>query len=625
MRLRVDQVSLVEGDRTVDFRPGLNVIDGPIATGKTTLLNLCRILLGSQIHDLIPELRALPAVNGRLTIGERQYAVSRPLVSTPTAVVEVAEIGGAGEGWRLPVRQSTPGLEETYRAWLLRMLGLPSLQVPRAPTQPESDPTPVTIADYLNYCFLTQDEIDNSVMGHRDFYRNIKRRYVFEIVYGMYDVQAAALQDRLREAAQSLRAITADEAALVQLLTDTPWENRSELKAQLTRLQEVQVENLASSDSLVDQATETLPRYGGLRQRVSGLDSRISDLQVELTREQAAISDLEQLADELRAQSARLTRAIVAETTLVDFEFTVCPRCGSPIRDRGDEEHCRLCLQVSDEPIHRETLINEQGLISDQIAETVQLINRSNETIRERERELERLRRERAEAATELDTASNTFVSDSASRIANLAGERSRLIEEEKRLRDYLQLFDRAEKRRKRAGALRSEISELEEQLAEARSLTSQVLGRFESLEARFDELLRRFNAPEFPTSEHGGRIDRQSLLPIVGGRRFDELSSQGLKVLVNVAYALAHQLTAIELELPLPNLLLIDGLTSNLGHEGEDRDRVLGMYSVLSEISHESGDKLQIVVADNDVPPEGQTYETLTLGPENLLVGTVD
>ncbi len=178
MRLRVDQVSLVEGDRTVDFRPGLNVIDGPIATGKTTLLNLCRILLGSRIHNLIPELHALPAVNGRLTIGKRQYAVSRPLVSTPTAVVEVAEIGGAGEGWRLPVRQSTPGLEETYRAWLLRMLGLPSLQVPRAPTQPESDPTPVTIADYLNYCFLTQDEIDNSVIGHRDFYRNIKRRYV---------------------------------------------------------------------------------------------------------------------------------------------------------------------------------------------------------------------------------------------------------------------------------------------------------------------------------------------------------------------------------------------------------------------------------------------------------------
>ncbi len=102
---------------------------------------------------------------------------------------------------------------------------------------------------------------------------------------------------------------------------------------------------------------------------------------------------------------------------------------------------------------------------------------------------------------------------------------------------------------------LRLEISELEEQFAEARSTHVTSARRFESLEARFDELLRRFNAPEFPTSERGRRIDRQSLLPIVGGRRFDELSSQGLKVLVNVAYALAHQLTAIEVELPLPNL----------------------------------------------------------------------
>jgi predicted nucleic acid-binding Zn-ribbon protein len=623
VRLRIDEITLVEGDRTVNFRPGLNVIDGPIATGKTTLLNLCRILLGSKVHDLIPELRALPAVNGRLTIGDRQYAVSRPLVSTQNAVVEVAEIGGAGEAWRLPVRQSTPGFEETYRDWLLRTLGLPRLNVPRAPSQPESDPTPVTIADYLNYCFLTQDEIDNSVMGHRDSYRNIKRRYVFEIVYGMYDIQTAALQDRLREATQSLRAITADEAALAQLLADTPWENKSELEAQLAQIQERQTANLASSESLVDEAAEASPLYSQFRQRISNLDTRISSLEVELNRERAAISDLEQLADELRAQSARLTRAIVAEATLVDFEFSICPRCGSPIQNRGDEEHCRLCLQIPDEPIHRDTLINEQSLISDQIVETDELIERSRETIRERERELQGLKRERADAAADLDAATESFVSDSASRISNLAGERSQLREEEKRLRDYLQLFDRAEQRRKRAGVLRSEIAELEEELAEARSLTSEVLGRFETLETRFEELLRRFNAPQFPTSERGGRIDRRTLLPVVGGRRFDELSSQGLKVLVNVAFALAHQLTAIELDLPLPNLLLIDGLTSNLGHEGEDRDRVLGMYSVLSEISHESGDTLQIVVADNDVPPEGQTYETLTLGPGNLLVRT--
>ena len=38
---------------------------------------------------------------------------------------------------------------------------------------------------------------------------------------------------------------------------------------------------------------------------------------------------------------------------------------------------------------------------------------------------------------------------------------------------------------------------------------------------------------------------------------------------MVNIAHALAHQLTCIHFDLKLPNILLIDGLSGNIGYEG--------------------------------------------------------
>lgn len=578
------------------------------------------MLLGARVRNLIHELRDLSAVNGQLVLGNRRFAISRPLVDTETAIVEIAEIGGKEEALRLPARRPSPGFPETYRDWLLRVLELPRLSVPRAPTQPDSEATPVTISDYMNYCFLTQDEIDGAVLGHHDPFRNIKRRYVFQIVYGMYDVEAAQIQERLREATQRLRAITADEAALQQLLEDTPWENRVELEIQLDQLTTAIESNLTSSSSIAHQAGDSSPLVAEKRDAVVELDRRIADIKTKTEKERIAIDNLKRLSDELYAQSARLTRAIVADTTLVDFEFIVCPRCNSTLPDREDGV-CRLCLQEPNESVQRDSLVAEQELISDQIAETEELIARSRDSINRMEGELRDLVKDRAAVSKELDAAASSFVSQSASQIANVAAERAMLTERQRRLQDYLQLFDKAEERKEEASQLRSEIDDLEAQLGEARSVSADVLQRVETLEHNFDELLNRFNVPEFAESQGGGRIDRQSFLPTVGGRRFDELSSQGLKVLVNVAHALAHQLTAIELGLSLPNLLIIDGLTSNLGHEGEDRDRVLGVYEVLEEISDEYGETLQLVVADNDVPQEGKSYETLTLGRDNLLI----
>jgi len=147
---------------------------------------------------------------------------------------------------------------------------------------------------------------------------------------------------------------------------------------------------------------------------------------------------------------------------------------------------------------------------------------------------------------------------------------------------------------------------------------------RIRHLEGRLQEILDRFNVPHFG-DDSPARIDRQTYLPVIQGRHFDDWSSQGLTVLVNVAHALAHQRTAIDLGLPLPHILLIDGLTSNVGRKGADLERIRGVYDYLIELSDELGERLQVIVSDNDIPTRAQPYRRLILSEEDRLIPTDD
>ena len=87
-------------------------------------------------------------------------------------------------------------------------------------------------------------------------------------------------------------------------------------------------------------------------------------------------------------------------------------------------------------------------------------------------------------------------------------------------------------------------------------------------LDNTYQIILQEIQVPSF-ADPGPSIIDRQTYLPRFEWRRFDELESQGLKVMVNIAHALAHQLTCIHFDLKLPNILLIDGLSGNIGYEG--------------------------------------------------------
>src|SRR5215467_3324063 len=160
MRVRIDSIHLIGTTREIALTPGLNIITGPIASGKTTLTRLCYGLLGSGLENFPSEVRQhVVAIAGKLLLGENAYSVVRPFTATRTAKVDIS---GLGSAMRLPALSLDASAPYTYGQWLLRVLGLPDLRVPSAPTKPDSDPSPLSINDFLLYCILPQETIDNS-------------------------------------------------------------------------------------------------------------------------------------------------------------------------------------------------------------------------------------------------------------------------------------------------------------------------------------------------------------------------------------------------------------------------------------------------------------------------------
>ena len=604
------------------FEPGLNVIEGPISTGKSSLMQLLEIVLGADYDGVTPEVdEAVSDLAADLDIGDRTFAVLRRLVRTPTAPVQVA---GDGVAARLPAMRPDATSPQTYGTWLLETLGLPILRVPQAPTRPEESAfIPISISDYLRYCRIRQGEIDVDVLGSSHPFRDIKRRYVFRILYGGYDAEVARLQDELRRIQSELTQLEQGSGAFEHFLTGTALENRAAIARQLQEARTRRGELGANRQALAEAAEQT-PDVVGLRARLVEVTDELTERREEARRERTSRGQLEELRNELRSQLARLTRAIVAGERLFDFDFVVCPRCGAAVdHGRGNEDRCYVCLQEPPQPMTRDDLILEQDRVGAQIFETESLVEAHADRAAALDEQADALDIERTRLRADIDRRLATFVSDQADQIASFAAGEAELDARLERLEEYDRLFARLDEAAQRIDELTQRRIEIEAALGRAEQLDSGTAERIETLERWFAHYVEALELPVYG-GEPRAAIDRLDYQPIVNGRKFPQLSA-GVRVLVNIAHLLAHHRAALELGLALPGLVMIDGINKNIGTSEYDAARVDDAWTQLISLSEDHHDSLQVIVAANDVPARARSYVRLTLSPEDRLIPEAD
>lgn len=631
--LRIDSLRLVGGGRTFEFDQDFAVVKGSITTGKTTTARLLRALLGRVPAHLPPETSSIRSLQGHVRFFGQAWEIDRPLTSTPTAIVTLArveespdEAGQDGvsavvlDAIRLPAEKPTATEELTYQEWILTRLGIPAVSVPRARSNVASVPTPVTINDWLLYCIVRDDQIDTEVFGHRDQFIDRKRRAVFELNYGLYSEKAAELQADLRSVELRLASLETNQEAIRGFLLGLGLGTLEDIDARLDAVRE-RIATIEQSARLVAQEAHEQTRTGALRKEIGAAEEQVATLDSELRSATRGLQELRDLRSSLQTQSNRLTRAIVANEWLVDFDFVVCPRCGTGVSsDRSDDQHCYLCLQEPDSNASTLDLVAEQDRVAGQIVETSELMRERETQIGILGPALVELRTRLAAMHTRLEQLLAEFVSVQADAIAAEADMRARLQSDASALQDYRAMIAHFGDQE----ALRSELEGERADLADALGRVVGASDRSEvllsALEERLLDYLQRIGV-KLTDRPITAALNRTTYLPVIDGRPFDELSSQGLSVLVNVAHALAHHTVSLDYDLALPSLLVLDGVSNNVGHEGFDLERRDAMYQLLlDEVARYEG-RLQVIAFDNEVPEFAATSVVEELSPTDRLV----
>ncbi|MCX4974513.1 hypothetical protein [Streptomyces sp. NBC_00620] len=601
-RLMVLGIDLVGGNRSVTMQPGLNFVHGTITTGKTTFVRLLRALLGTVPDDLPAETGIVSSLKAVIKTGEKVWIVNRPLVTTRTAPVDVVESDPPADEEGIAIRLPASGANTSFGRFIQDQTSIPAVSVPQAKSKPAGNLTSVTMTDWLGYCIVTGDEIDSQVFGHLHPFRNQKRKWIFELAYGLYDSILAKLAADLNLINSQIAALEHEEEFQHKFLSGTPFANQDALEA---RVSEIDRDLSAVDLGGREKAEEVILLHDveRLRRKLLTVRTELAILADEFRRNQGQLQDLEDLLGQLKSQFARLTRAVVSDEWLVDFDFVVCPRCGSDVSPvRSDSEHCYLCLQPPQPTASRDAFMTEQDRIVGQIQETEAIIASRKKALEEIAEGLTEKRHAETFLAEQLNATTNSFVSDSASELQELAARKSYLLAEKSKMEDYRSVLDRFHETGKSRQELEEKREEIEEAIERRDFSTSVAEGNIVALEVRIKEYLERLNIPLFGDSL-SVKINRETYLPEISGRTFNELSSQGLKTLVNVAHSLAHHTVSIDRGIPLPGLLVLDGLSANAGRKGFDAERIQDMYRLLLNVAEEYADDLQIIAVDNDAP----------------------
>ena len=110
----------------------------------------------------------------------------------------------------------------------------------------------------------------------------------------------------------------------------------------------------------------------------------------------------------------------------------------------------------------------------------------------------------------------------------------------------------------------------------------------------------------------------------MVGGKRLEELSSGGMKTLINDAYFLAGLTYALRApaETRLPPLILIDTPRKNFGSDVDDASAAVRIYNWIRRLQDSYGaERFQLIIADNDVPSEARSLHEIRLSYSKPLI----
>lgn len=591
------------------FRSGVNLISGPIWTGKSSIFQLLDYACGARNPPSYPEITKCSDVYVECLVGGEVLTIRRSLKGTTAkATIYPGELDAV-------LSNSITGMEVSARhvrdatsvsSEILRRLGLAKITVKAAPTQQSSDANAFSIRDLLLLVYVDHDRMGSAKRGFFEDhpFKSIKWRAGFEIAHGLFDETAASLSEALKLALLEERQ-TQDYLQNAQSFLDNFRIPTAEdlvvaiqgLDKEQARLELLLEETRHRTEAQMGDSLELVRRRASVESERVAARARAGELRRTLTQ-------LGRLRVQYGRERAQLEFLRESEALVGQLPIVRCPACLQAIDPKPHASSCYVChrvLPARDREISvdarlratRRRISDLEGYIAE-VEKTVQDLEKYQESFARDLQGIDAALFRVREAAVLPDTAAVVDLTQAIGLVDRQKGQ----------AHEHLDLRRKAHGEGSNLLAVMERVRRLRDEVAKAEASRASPEEVVEALSTLFVETLRSIRFPEMRDS----RFDQSTFRPMVRDQMYGELSSRGAVSLAIVAWHLAVLRYALERGSRFPRLLMLDSPLNHVGHDAtdeafKDQQIVDAFYKLLLELNRQRGTEFQILIVDNRPP----------------------
>ncbi|MCG7554369.1 hypothetical protein [Pseudoalteromonas sp. Of11M-6] len=633
---------------TVPFYPGVNIIYGDADTGKSSILRIVYYLLGGKQSKLDHEISSsVKYAVLEVEINGTPYCIIRDLYNS-TKDVEVYSCRytkleeNFPEKYVSSVSRST-NEKKSLSDFLLEELNFPVVKLKQAPTKDNSDTARLSFLDLFKYMYLNQDDVGSThMLNIGNPVVEVKNREVLKYIFNVLDTNISDLEVDISTKTKEKSDLESQYRVISKFLSEIEFEQTSAIDEEITLIDELKEDLDRQLKELNNKMVSNNELYGGLKEALDIINLDIKRFEDVKSHAERNIERFSRLSNDYQNDIQKLKAASQARNAIGKQEYTTssCPICYNTINLSDVSEE----FDISEE----NKLKHELNSIVRRSKDVTALISENRKELEETTQTLNELYREKSKAKEYIDEELANAVTPFLAERDVLVKESAKLVERRDKFVNALKVRNRQRSIAEHIGRIESNITQLKERLEEMLKSSPSMSSVLSELAVSLDLFLQNVKI----NNQFGVSISEKSFLPIVRNIEYRNINSGGLRTITSIGYLASIMEAKLNTNTNLPSLMMIDTVGKFLGKTPEDEafdtdlkadenegvsdpDKYKNLFESLLDLAEsfeEKGKLCQIILVDNDLPPEvAKKHSGFEIahyrsnGVNNLPVGLVD
>jgi len=612
LRIKRLKIKGISKDYDYSFNSGLNIIAGPMSTGKTSVLEFIDYCLGSQNHPRHIEIRKKAiAVFLEIEIGHQKITIFRNLFSDITKATihecSIDEIGSMHTSHEVQIFQNPE--KESISSYILKKMGLFGISLQESPTQISSGKDSLSIRDLMWFCFLPNKRLDNDNLLFEDshFMKRIKLQQVFDVIFEVHSGAQVNLAYQIKTLEHDISQLNNEIYTLQKFLKENKLPTQDFIDKKVLELEKIGSDAQNKFEEINSRLRGESDISKKLRDRIEQIEIKIGELSSLKRDRETLLERLSPLQGQYSEDIRKLHFLKEAKTILNPIGLVKCPYCLNEIDEVDNHEKCVLCgKNITIQPSESFNIDNEIVTIERKLKDLKKYVKEIDSELNVHLEELKENTSELKTLKEKLDNAIKEFISPYISERDEFFKEINTVDAEIHNLLQLTSFHDNVRLKIENKVRLEESLNEKELEIASNKVNSDEREKIISAVSDQYGKLLKEFHYPKLEKPF----IDK-NLNPYARYSLYREIGTSGGKTLISLSWFLSIFESAINIDKSHPGFVMIDTPQKNLGTNVRVGDELFGdtkivegFYQHVIDFASTNNDEIQIIIADN-TPPE--------------------